>query len=512
MVDQQTSPRELRWAGRDMPRRAGALAVAALALLTAVAAAADSAPIPAESPTAARQRHQRVAQRREHPGVICHRGAWEHAHENTLEAFRATFELGGDGNEIDIRASRDGVLIVFHDDMLERHFPAYGEAGEYTWDQLQRLPFRDPGYFGRHCRIPTLVEVLELHRQHAGLVHLDIKRPGLDAAVAELITRMEMWDQVAHCNEENGAAILRDGRLRPRRYKAPGLFEDRSDVFPAAVAAALQAPGDDVIVDDPRCAVLALGRKLGPLSREPVSPRAPLPQSSPAAPAPEAELVGALRDAPDWHRPPVTPEERAAAARGIRRRAAAAEQLLAIRAASPAALAALEERARQRSLHPDWLEHGLDGAMSLRALLLLGAPQGVATARWALWHDDPALEPLVDPRWKSPCSWTDYRVKAVVFPALARSSSEEAAQLCRDYLKLGDEEARRIGPPQFEEAAAALLAIRPSEATALELIGHRLQSVRGRAILDCLRRSGEPWARSSLEQGAPFALAYRVER
>ena len=52
--------------------------------------------------------------------MICHRGASEHAHENTLEALRATFELGGDGNEFDIRKTKDGVLVVFHDDMLDQ--------------------------------------------------------------------------------------------------------------------------------------------------------------------------------------------------------------------------------------------------------------------------------------------------------------------------------------------------------------------------------------------------------
>src|SRR4051794_7031791 len=81
---------------------------------------AEQSAIPAESAEAAKLRHERVAERRKGTDVICHRGASEHAHENTLEAFRATFELGGDGNEFDIRRTRDGVLVVFHDDMLDR--------------------------------------------------------------------------------------------------------------------------------------------------------------------------------------------------------------------------------------------------------------------------------------------------------------------------------------------------------------------------------------------------------
>src|SRR5262245_45058289 len=86
----------------------------ALLILAAPLNAAD----PVETPAEAKQRHERVAERRKGTDIICHRGASEFAHENTLEAFRATFELGGDGNEIDIRATKDGVLVCFHDDML----------------------------------------------------------------------------------------------------------------------------------------------------------------------------------------------------------------------------------------------------------------------------------------------------------------------------------------------------------------------------------------------------------
>ena len=87
----------------------------ALLIFAAPLGAAD----PVETPNEASQRHERIAKRREGTDIICHRGASEFAQENTLEAFRATFELGGDGNEIDIRATKDGVLICFHDDMLD---------------------------------------------------------------------------------------------------------------------------------------------------------------------------------------------------------------------------------------------------------------------------------------------------------------------------------------------------------------------------------------------------------
>jgi glycerophosphoryl diester phosphodiesterase len=478
-------------------------------LLGLTFSASEKPAIPKETPEQARRRHERVAERRKGVHVICHRGASEHAHENTLGAFRATFELGGDGNEFDIRATQSGVLVVFHDDMLDRLLEAYGDVGDYTWEQLGRFRFRDPGRFGEQCRIPTLVEVFDLHRRHAGLMHLDVKRPGLDRAIADLLTRMDLWDHVAHCNAENAGVILRDRRLKLCRYKA-SLYSDRGEVFPGPIARALKRPGDGVIVDDPRGVAVALGRKLGKLSRAPVSPR-PAPRKAETKLPAEKALIATLREADGWDRVPRTPKDRAASARRIRARAVAADQLLVARASSREAFAGLEERIRKRSLHPDWMYHGLDGAAALRALILLRAPGAARVARFALWRDDPALNEVKDPRWKNPRSWTDFRVKMVAFPALAKCPGAATAKLCQDYLALGDEEARKLGPPQFEQAARALLAVSPRRETALALLKHRLQVVRGRAILDCLAHAGEGWARAALKTGAPHALAYRVE-
>src|SRR4051794_29045403 len=121
------------------------------ALGGATASAAEPPAIPTETPAEAAHRHEVVAGRRKGAVVVCHRGSSELAHENTLEACRATFELGGDGNEFDIRTTRDGVLVVFHDDMLDRLLEAYGDVGDYTWEELQRFRFRDPGRFGDRC-------------------------------------------------------------------------------------------------------------------------------------------------------------------------------------------------------------------------------------------------------------------------------------------------------------------------------------------------------------------------
>lgn len=482
--------------------------LALVLLINLRAYAAEPPAFRAETADEAKRRHTQVAERRKGPGIICHRGASEHAHENTLEAFRATFLLGGDGNEFDIRMTSDGVLVVFHDDMLDRLLEAYGDVSEFTWAELQRFRFRNPGKFGDDCRIPTLVEVFDLHRKYAGLMHLDIKRFELDVAISDLLTKMDMWDHVAFANHDTGGVILKDPRFKPQRYRA-GLYLDRSEVFPDAIQPALKKPGEHVIVDDPRGVAVALGRKLSPLPKEPVS-RQKIERNAMKRPR-EADLIASLQAADDWDKPQTTLPGRLISGAAIRARARAADALLTIGASSKDAFAALEDRVRNRSLHRDWMYHGFDGAISLRSLILLRAPNAVEVARFTLWRDDPAIEPVIDPRWKNPRSWTDFRVKMVIFPALAKCTGAATEKLCRDYLALTDEEATKIAPPQFEEAGRALLAVSPKTDTALELMKHRLQVVRGRAILDCLAHAKEPWALDALKRGAPHALDYRVE-
>ena len=476
--------------------------------LVLLALASLVAPAGAETTEEAKQRHAKVAGRRAGVGVICHRGACEVAHENTLEAFRATFELGGDGNEIDVRRTNDGVLVVFHDDMLDRLLEAYGAVGDYPWALLKRFRFRNAGPFRGQCRIPMLAEVFALHLRYGGLLHLDIKDPRIDEAVADLLTRMDMWEHVAHCNADNGRAVVRDARYKPRTYKAPGLFEDRGEVFPDVIAAALKKPGDDLIADDPRGIAVALGRKPGLLSAFPVSlVRTDWWGVTGGFDADPAFWIDRLRST-DWDKVAESPDARLESGERIRQRAAAAEALLAAGVASKEALAALEDRVRHRSLHKEWMYHGFDGAMALRTLIVLRAPAAVELARFTLWRDDPALDPVVDPRFKNPRAWTDFRVKMVVFPALEKYPGPATEGLCRDYLALSDADARSLGPPQFEPAARTLLAVSPRTETALELMKHRLQAVRGRAVFDCLARSNEAWARAALSEGAPHALAY----
>lgn len=99
--------------------------------------------------------------------LVGHRGAALRAPENTLPSFRLALELGAAAVELDLRLSRDGRLLCFHDDRLERLTPASGRVADHDWTELAALPVM-PGSFGgaydAGCplgvRIPLFADVL----------------------------------------------------------------------------------------------------------------------------------------------------------------------------------------------------------------------------------------------------------------------------------------------------------------------------------------------------------------
>jgi glycerophosphoryl diester phosphodiesterase len=81
------------------------------------------------------------------PLVFAHRGGAGLAPENTCAAFDRGLALGADGLELDVRLSRDGVVVVHHDRTLERTTDLGGPLASFEADQLARA---DAGYrFGR---------------------------------------------------------------------------------------------------------------------------------------------------------------------------------------------------------------------------------------------------------------------------------------------------------------------------------------------------------------------------
>jgi len=127
---------------------------------------------------------------------VAHHGASARAPENTLAALAAAVADGADLVGFDVRRTQDGVLVLLHDETLDRTtdarlvYPrrAPGRVADFTLAELGRLDagsWKDTGSAGE--RVPTLTEAMDLVRPGGVGTLIEIKvGPGDRAPIAEL--------------------------------------------------------------------------------------------------------------------------------------------------------------------------------------------------------------------------------------------------------------------------------------------------------------------------------------
>ncbi len=119
---------------------------------------------------------------------IAHRGASGTFPENTLSAFRAAIDAGADMCELDVQLTRDGAVVVIHDDTVERTTDGKGEVAKLTLEELKRLDAGAKFKAGaiRGERIPTLDEVFYVTAGKCGL-NIELKAGGVENLVAQIM-------------------------------------------------------------------------------------------------------------------------------------------------------------------------------------------------------------------------------------------------------------------------------------------------------------------------------------
>lgn len=143
--------------------------------------------------------------------VVAHRGLSPGYPENTLSAFRSAIELGADVIEVDLQATKDGIIVLLHDDTVDRTTDGQGFVSNYTFAELRQLDA------GSHAGlefvgdlIPTLEEALNLVIPLGGQLLLDVKDS--DALDCEAVVRLvEQHDAVLDVIV--GARSVEDVRL-----------------------------------------------------------------------------------------------------------------------------------------------------------------------------------------------------------------------------------------------------------------------------------------------------------
>ena len=104
--------------------------------------------------------------------VAAHRGDSYNYYENTMTAFEKAIEAGADMIETDIHLTKDGYLVLIHDDNVDRTTNGKGRVDEMTFSALMELNAGDTAA----CeKIPTLDSLLALAREKGVTLNLEIK-------------------------------------------------------------------------------------------------------------------------------------------------------------------------------------------------------------------------------------------------------------------------------------------------------------------------------------------------
>ena len=126
------------------------------------------------------------------PYMLAHRGASAYAPENTFAAFDRAIALKTDGIETDVRASKDGALVLVHDARVDRTTDGEGAVADMTLAELQALDAGsafNPRFAG--ARIVTAEAFLERYGGHLPLC-LEVKAPGVEAQLVDMVRKRDL--------------------------------------------------------------------------------------------------------------------------------------------------------------------------------------------------------------------------------------------------------------------------------------------------------------------------------
>lgn len=116
-----------------------------------------------------------------------HRGASEYAPENTLSSFYLGLLQGANGIETDVQKTKDGVFVLFHDDILDRATNGKGRISDYTFEELKSIKVygNSTGFF--YDRIVTLKEFLEKFSSYDIHFAIELKGEGVEKETLSMI-------------------------------------------------------------------------------------------------------------------------------------------------------------------------------------------------------------------------------------------------------------------------------------------------------------------------------------
>ncbi|MGN1399964.1 MAG: glycerophosphodiester phosphodiesterase [Bacillus sp. (in: firmicutes)] len=158
--------------------------------------------------------------------IFAHRGSAGTHPENTMTAFLEAERVGADGIELDVQLSKDGELVVIHDEKLDRTTNGKGFVKDHSLRELKRLD-ASHSFSGKtgFAAIPTLREVFDMLKQNRMLLNIELKNtkffyPGMEEKVLQLIDEYGFQDRII-ISSFNHYSLVHMYQLAPHIETAP---------------------------------------------------------------------------------------------------------------------------------------------------------------------------------------------------------------------------------------------------------------------------------------------------
>lgn len=143
-----------------------------------------------------------------HTNICAHRGSSHKYIENTLAAFKQAIDDRAEGIELDVQRTKDGILVVYHDENLKRLTGVNKYVRDLTWDEIQKLTLSTSKKLSvakklLDKQIPSLEAVLKLMKNTNLVINIELKNsihfyPGMEEEVVECVQKFKMKKQVLY--------------------------------------------------------------------------------------------------------------------------------------------------------------------------------------------------------------------------------------------------------------------------------------------------------------------------
>lgn len=188
--------------------------------------------------------------------IWAHRGCSQNYPENTMTAFARAVEIRElTGIELDIQMTKDGEIVVIHDERVDRTTDGTGYVKDYTYAELRKLSI-ETGSLVKE-KIPSIQEVLDLlqDRMKEGLLlNIELKNSkvpytGMEEKITELMARRNLQGQVVYSSfytmslhkireiDKNASVGVLDTKVSDCLYKKRGCFgtdiDEEKSIIPA---------------------------------------------------------------------------------------------------------------------------------------------------------------------------------------------------------------------------------------------------------------------------------------